>query len=115
MWSASWSAVSCTRRRARRRRHAAASSASSVASSIIGPFGRGIGGPGGWIILDEPELHLGRRRCWCRTSRAGAATRMPEQPDVAAFTLVLTAGGDAVVRAEPFDAIELALASLWAR
>ena len=42
-------------------------------------------------------------------------TRMPEQPDVAAFTLVLTAGGDAVVRAEPFDAIELALASLWAR
>lgn len=24
-----------------------------------GPFDRGRGGPGGWIILDEPELHLG--------------------------------------------------------
>lgn len=23
------------------------------------PFSRGRGGPGGWIILDEPELHLG--------------------------------------------------------
>jgi Uma2 family endonuclease len=23
------------------------------------PFGRGLGGPGGWIFLDEPELHLG--------------------------------------------------------
>ncbi|NJK32976.1 MAG: Uma2 family endonuclease, partial [Deltaproteobacteria bacterium] len=23
------------------------------------PFKRGKGGPGGWIILDEPELHLG--------------------------------------------------------
>jgi Uma2 family endonuclease len=23
------------------------------------PFQRGRGGPGGWVILDEPELHLG--------------------------------------------------------
>ncbi len=23
------------------------------------PFGRGRGGPGGWLILQEPELHLG--------------------------------------------------------
>lgn len=35
----------------------------SVAASAIGeelgpPFKRGRGGPGGWIILDEPELHL---------------------------------------------------------
>ena len=34
------------------------------ASSIIGvelggPFDRGRGGPGGWWIIDEPELHLG--------------------------------------------------------
>lgn len=34
------------------------------ASSVLGalvqfPFGLGIGGPGGWLILDEPELHLG--------------------------------------------------------
>ena len=36
----------------------------SVAASALGeelgpPFKRGRGGPGGWIILDEPELHLG--------------------------------------------------------
>jgi Uma2 family endonuclease len=36
-----------------------------VAASVLGeelgpPFKRGRGGPGGWIILDEPELHLGR-------------------------------------------------------
>lgn len=36
--------------------------ATSVASVLTGelypPFSRGIGGPGGWIILLEPELHL---------------------------------------------------------
>lgn len=26
---------------------------------LTGPFGRGRGGPGGWIFLVEPELHLG--------------------------------------------------------
>ncbi len=26
---------------------------------LAGPFGRGRGGPGGWIFLIEPELHLG--------------------------------------------------------
>jgi Uma2 family endonuclease len=36
----------------------------NVAASALGeelgpPFKRGRGGPGGWIILDEPELHLG--------------------------------------------------------
>jgi Uma2 family endonuclease len=148
-------------------RHAAVSSL--LGSELTGPFWKSRGGPGGWIILDEPELHLGADVLvpdlagWRRT-------RMPELPDVAAFTLapdwaaevlvgvdgaarsgrqaaglrregvghvwlidplaqtlevfkldgaryalILTAGGDAVVRAEPFDAIELALASLWAR
>jgi Uma2 family endonuclease len=63
----------------------------ALASSAIGeelgpPFKRGRGGPGGWVILDEPELHLvedvivpdlaGWRR-----------ERMPEVPTVAAFTL----------------------------
>lgn len=37
---------------------------SSAAASALGeelgpPFKRGRGGPGGWLILDEPELHLG--------------------------------------------------------
>ena len=34
--------------------------ASSVMGIEIGaPFGRGRGGPGGWLIIDEPELHVG--------------------------------------------------------
>ena len=37
-------------------RHARASTVLTV--RIGGPFDSGGGGPGGWIILDEPELHL---------------------------------------------------------
>ena len=34
--------------------------ASSALGFVVGgPFGFGAGGPGGWVILDEPELHLG--------------------------------------------------------
>ncbi len=33
--------------------------ASLLGSELTGPFDRGRGGPGGWILLDEPELHLG--------------------------------------------------------
>jgi Uma2 family endonuclease len=60
--------------------------ASSLGGELYGPFDRGKGGPGGWIILDEPELHLhgdvlvpdlvGWRR-----------ERMPELPDATAFEL----------------------------
>lgn len=38
-------------------RHARA--ATAVTGELWSPFDRGRGGPGGWIILDEPELHLG--------------------------------------------------------
>lgn len=34
--------------------------ASSLGMELGGPFDRGRGGPGGWVILDEPELHLGQ-------------------------------------------------------
>lgn len=37
-------------------RHARASSLVGV--ELGGPFDKGSGGPGGWWILDEPELHL---------------------------------------------------------
>lgn len=37
-------------------RHARASS--RLGGELDGPFDRGRGGPGGWILLDEPELHL---------------------------------------------------------
>ncbi|MBL9028087.1 MAG: Uma2 family endonuclease [Myxococcales bacterium] len=49
------------------------------------PFDEGDGGPGGWILLDEPELHLADDVLvpdlagWRRE-------RMPELPDVAFFT-----------------------------
>jgi Uma2 family endonuclease len=51
-----------------------------------GPFDLGEGGPGGWLIVDEPELHLGNDALvpdlagWRRE-------RMPEMPHTAAFTL----------------------------
>src|SRR5664280_1571417 len=33
--------------------------ASMLGSELMTPFHRGRGGPGGWLIVDEPELHLG--------------------------------------------------------
>src|SRR5512145_1440825 len=65
-------------------RHARASS--RLGGQLGGPFDMGRNGPGGWIILDEPELHLGQNVLvpdlagWRRE-------RMPEMPDVAAFEL----------------------------
>ena len=37
-------------------RHARASS--GMGGELFGPFDRGRGGPGGWWIIDEPELHF---------------------------------------------------------
>ena len=65
-------------------RHAVASSRLGI--DLGGPFDRGRGGPGGWWILDEPELHLGEDILvpdlagWRRE-------RMEELPDTAYFTL----------------------------
>ena len=38
-------------------RHAVAFS--NLTASLVGPFGKGRGGPGGWWIIGEPEVHLG--------------------------------------------------------
>jgi Uma2 family endonuclease len=143
--------------------------ASSALGFLLGPpFQFGNGGPGGWIILDEPELHVGDHVVvpdlagWRRE-------RMPEVPEGAAFTIapdwvcewlskstetidraeklpiyadvgvkhvwlasaerrtlevlrleqgkwliVAIHRGDVRVRAEPFEAIEIDLALLWA-
>ena len=64
--------------------HALASS--HLGDELTGPFGKGRGGPGGWWIIDEPELHFdddivvpdlaGWRR-----------ERMPEYPQAAYVTL----------------------------
>lgn len=148
--------------------HAAASSA--LGDELGPPFKRGRGGPGGWIILDEPELHLGAEPDILAPDLAGwKRARMPAAPRAAFITLapdwvcevlspstaatdraeklpvyarervphvwlvdplvqtleVLRLDGDgyriagvwrgeAAVRAEPFEAIELMLGVLWA-
>jgi Uma2 family endonuclease len=33
---------------------------STLGVELGGPFGRGRGGPGGWLFIDEPELHFDR-------------------------------------------------------
>jgi Uma2 family endonuclease len=33
--------------------------ATSLSDELIGPFQKGKGGPGGWVFIIEPELHLG--------------------------------------------------------
>ena len=146
-------------------RHAHAASVLGI--EIGGPFHRGRGGPGGWWILDEPELHLGTD-VLVPDLAGWRKTRMPAVPDAAAlslppdwtceiispategidrgrklaiyaregvphlwlinpisrtlevlalaggrWTVLATAVGEAVVHAEPFEAIELDLSALW--
>ena len=65
-------------------RHALATS--NLGDELVSPFGKGRGGPGGWWIIDEPELHFDDEIVvpdlagWRRE-------RMPEYPDTAYFTL----------------------------
>ena len=56
-----------------------------LGADLVGPFGRGTGGPGGWIILFEPELHL-RADVLVPDLAGWRRERMPEMPDTAAFT-----------------------------
>lgn len=52
------------------------------------PFEDGIGGPGGWIILIEPELHLVRDTLVLVPDLAGwRKERMPDLPDDHRFTV----------------------------
>ncbi len=57
---------------------------SAIGDELVGPFQKGRGGPGGWWILDEPELHLGPNILvpdlagWRRE-------RLPAIPDTAFF------------------------------
>jgi Uma2 family endonuclease len=147
-------------------RHARASS--RLGHRLGPPFDEGRGGPGGWQILDEPELHLGEQTLV--PDLAGwRFERMPRLPETAYFTLapdwvcevlspstmqldrekklrvyaghgvrhawlvdplartlevlrlegahwtlIDTHTGEAVVRAEPFEAVALELGALWA-
>jgi Uma2 family endonuclease len=149
--------------------------ASLLGGELHGPFRRGIGGPGGWVILDEPELHLGPQPDKMVADLAGwRRERMPDAlgpsdappfydvaPDwvceilspsteatdrgkkmriyrregvgnawlinpvtrtlevyrleAGRWVLLDTYEDDDVVRAEPFEAIELSLGLLWER
>jgi len=144
------------------------------AASVLGmdlgsPFQRGRGGPGGWWILDEPELHLGphvvvpdlagwrRERlpempvdvpfftlapdwvCEVTAPSTAAVDRVRKMPiyaeagvsfvwlvdprerlleafkrDGARWLRIAAHSGDELARIEPFDAVELELAALWA-
>lgn len=59
---------------------------SALGGQLVGPYDQGRGGPGGWWILDEPEIHLSGNVLvpdlagWRRE-------RMPKLPDTAWFEL----------------------------
>ena len=143
--------------------------ASRLMIELGGPFDRGRGGPGGWTILTEPELHFGPQ-VMVPDLAGWRRERMPQVPDVPFFELepdwvcevlspstaridrsrkmrhyararvqhvwlvdplattlevfrldgdgwrlVDAYGGDAKVRPEPFQAVELDLVNLWSR
>jgi len=145
--------------------HAVASSALGI--EVGGPFQFGRGGPGGWWILFEPEIHMGndvlvpdlagwRRERLPETPSGAYLTLTPDwvcevvSPSTARtdrvlklpiyaregvghvwlvnpiertldvyrlydghWVLLATYGDDALVRAEPFEAVELDLLHLW--
>ncbi len=98
--------------------HVVASSA--IGDELVGPFQKGRGGPGGWWILDEPELHLGADILvpdlagWRRE-------RLPVMPETAYFTLppdwvceVLSPGTARVDRADKMPIYaEHSVSFLW--
>ncbi|XXX81957.1 Uma2 family endonuclease [Sorangium sp. So ce134] len=72
-------------------RHARASS--GLGAELTGPFDHGKGGPGGWWILDEPEIHFpdpeapGEVEALVPDLAGCRRERMPELPETAYFSL----------------------------
>lgn len=141
---------------------------SLLVAELVGRFDRGLKGPGGWWLLYEPELHLGRDVLvpdiagW----RREAFSSLPDAPafevppdwiceilspttldldldrklpayarhrvawlwlvdpekrrlevfarDAGSWTLLGSHQGDARIHAEPFEAVEIDLAPIWA-
>ena len=146
--------------------HPHVAATSDLGILLGGWFRFGMGGPGGWVILDEPRIRFGDDvrvtdiAGWrtiryvepssgpyivppdwiCEalspsTARADRTDKLPlyaragvghvwlldpvaqtlevYRLENGSWVLVATHGGDAKVRAEPFDAVELDLAMVW--
>jgi len=65
-------------------RHARA--ATILGAEIVTPFDRGRGGPGGWLCLDEPELHL-HADVVVPDLAGWRKSRLPAIPDAAFLTV----------------------------
>jgi Uma2 family endonuclease len=141
--------------------------AGELTHALGSPFHKGIGGPGGWVIYEEPRIRFGedvrvpdlagwRKERWTDPPRKGPLTIVPDwtcevlsertkadditvklplyarakvlhawliDPDARTLEvyrlegdrwfLAATHAGEARVRAEPFDAVELDLSLLW--
>jgi Uma2 family endonuclease len=74
-----------TPRPARRHVH----SSSALGMEVVGPYqhGRG-GGPGGWIIYDEPEIHFGVRDVIVPDLAGWRKERLTTPPEEHRFTVV---------------------------
>ena len=68
--------------------------ASALGALLINPLRLGIGGPGGWILIDKPQLHLEKSRA---TDESNALVpdlsgwrreRLPERPLTAFYEVV---------------------------
>ena len=71
--------------------HRHARAAAAVAVFVVGPFGFGLGGPGGWVVLPEPELRLGidpAFRAVVPDLAGWRAERAPADPDAAIIDVV---------------------------
>jgi Uma2 family endonuclease len=61
--------------------------ASAILGSLLGPYVRGLGGPGGWLLLFAPELHLVGGEMVVPDLAGWRRERLPEAPDVTVMTL----------------------------
>jgi Uma2 family endonuclease len=66
-------------------KHTTASSRLGV--KLGGPFDLGDGGPGGWRILDEPEIHFFKEQPVSPDLAGWRRERMPKLPETAYFAL----------------------------
>jgi Uma2 family endonuclease len=69
-----------------RPRHALASS--SLGGELFNPFQKGRDGPGGWWILDEPELHLDNGDVVVPDLAGWRRERMPQLPETPYFETI---------------------------